>query len=158
MTMNPVTKEMWVSENGPYGGDEINILRPAQNYGWPEINDGRYYSGTKVSPEPSKPGVTRPHISYTPSIAPSGMLFYTGDKFPAWKNNLFVGSMRMGESPRTGHIERLVFNANWEVIRNEMLLLDLHQRIRDIEQGPDGYIYAITDEGMNSALLKLEPA
>jgi aldose sugar dehydrogenase len=158
MTMNPVTKGMWVSENGPYGGDEINILRPAQNYGWPEINDGRYYSGRKVSPEPSKPGVTRPHISYTPSIAPSGMMFYTGDKFPTWKNNLFVGSMRMGETPRTGHIERLVFNDNWEVIRNEMLLLDLHQRIRDIEQSPDGYIYVITDEGMNSALLKLEPA
>ena len=157
LAMNPVTREMWVSEMGPYGGDEVNILRPAQNYGWPHINDGRYYSGTKVSPEPSREGITRPHISYTPSIAPGGMVFYTGDKFPAWRNNLFIGSMRMGEAPRTGHIERLVFNDKWEVIRNEMLLLDLHQRIRDIAQGPDGYLYVITDEGMNSALLKLEP-
>jgi glucose/arabinose dehydrogenase/cytochrome c5 len=157
LALNPVTKELWASENGPYGGDEVNVLRAAQNYGWPEISDGRYYSGIKVSPEPSKEGVTRPHISYVPSIGPSGMVFYTGDKFPAWKNNLFLGSMRMGESPRTGHIERIVFNENWEVIRNEMLLLDLHQRVRDIAQGPDGYLYVITDEGSNSVLLRLEP-
>ena len=102
LTLNPWTNEFWVSEHGPQGGDEINILRPGQNYGWPEVSDGRYYSGTKVSPVPFKEGMTRPHISYVPSIAPGGMVFYTGDKFPGWKRNLFLGSMRMSNSPRTG--------------------------------------------------------
>ena len=158
LTMNPWTKEFWVSEHGPQGGDEINILRPAQNYGWPVVSDGRYYAGPKVSGEmPVHDGMTRPHISYVPSIAPGGMVFYTGDKFPGWKRNLFVGAMRMSNSPRTGHIERIVFNDNWEVIRSEMLLLDLHQRIRDVDQSPDGYLYAITDEGADSVLLKIEP-
>ncbi len=157
MTLNPWTNEFWVSEHGPQGGDEVNILRAGQNYGWPVISDGRYYSGTKVAPVPYKDGMTRPHISYVPSIAPGGMLFYTGDKFPGWKRNLFVGAMRMSNSPRTGHIERIVFNENWEVVRSEMLLLDLHQRIRDIEQSPDGYLYVITDEGADSVLMKLEP-
>lgn len=157
MTLNPWTNEFWVSEHGPQGGDEVNILRAGQNYGWPIISDGRYYSGTKVAPVPYKDGMTRPHISYVPSIAPGGMLFYTGDKFPGWKRNLFVGAMRMSNSPRTGHIERIVFNENWEVVRSEMLLFDLHQRIRDIEQSPDGYLYVITDEGADSVLMKLEP-
>jgi aldose sugar dehydrogenase len=157
MTLNPWTSEFWVSEHGPQGGDEVNILRAGQNYGWPVISDGRYYSGTKVAPVPYKEGMTRPHISYVPSIAPGGILFYTGDKFPAWKRNLFVGAMRMSNSPRTGHLERIVFNENWEVVRSEMLLLDLHQRIRDIEQSPDGYLYVITDEGADSVLMKLEP-
>ena len=136
----------------------MNILRPGQNYGWPVVSDGRYYAGPKVSPVPFKDGMTRPHISYVPSIAPGGMVFYTGDKFPGWKRNLFLGSMRMSNSPRTGHIERIVFNENWEVIRTEMLLLDLHQRIRDVEQSPDGYLYVITDEGADSVLMRLEPA
>ncbi len=157
LTLNPWTNEFWVSEHGPQGGDEINILRPGQNYGWPVVSDGRYYSGTKVSPVPFKDGMTRPHISYVPSIAPGGLLFYTGDKFPAWKRNLFVGAMRMSNSPRTGHIERIVLNENWEVVRSEMLLLDLHQRIRDIEQSPDGYLYVITDEGAESVLMRLSP-
>ena len=158
MTLNPWTKEFWVSEHGPQGGDEVNILRAGQNYGWPVVSDGRYYAGPKVSGEmPVHEGMTRPHISYVPSIAPGGMVFYTGDKFPGWKRNLFLGSMRMSNSPRTGHIERIVFNNNWEVIRSEMLLLDLHQRIRDVDQSPDGYLYAITDEGADSVLLKIEP-
>ncbi len=157
MAMNPMTKEIWVSENAPYGGDEVNILHAGQNYGWPVLSDGRFYGGKPISNDPYKDGITRPHLSYVPSIAPSGMVFYTGDKFPAWKNNLFIGAMRMGETPRTGHIERVVFNEKWEAVRNEMLLLDLHQRIRDVEQGPDGYLYAITDEGADSVLLRLEP-
>jgi glucose/arabinose dehydrogenase/cytochrome c5 len=157
LALNPWTKEFWVSEMGPQGGDEVNILKAGQNYGWPIISDGRYYSGPKVSPVPYKEGLTRPHISYVPAIAPGGMVFYTGDKFPGWKRNLFLGSMRMSNSPRTGHIERIVLNENWEVVRSEMLLFDLHQRIRDIEQSPDGYLYVITDEGADSVLMKLEP-
>ena len=157
LTMNPFTNEMWATENAPYGGDEVNILRAGQNYGWPVSSEGRYYGGKSISLLPIQDGITRPHISYVPSIAPGGLTFYTGDKFPGWKGNLFVAAMRMGEAPRTGHIERIVFNSNWEPVRNEMLLLDLHQRIRDVEQGPDGYLYAITDEGVDSVLLKLEP-
>ena len=101
--------------------------------------------------------MTRPHISFVPSIAPGGMVFYTGDKFPAWKRNLFLGAMRMSEAPRTGHLIRIVFNENWEMVRSEMLLFDLHQRIRDVEQSPDGYLYVITDEGADSVLLRLAP-
>lgn len=158
MTMNPWTKDLWVSEHGPNGGDEINVLTAGQNYGWPLVSDGRYYSGPKVNPaKPFKEGTVRPSISFVPSIAPGGMVFYTGDKFPGWKRNLFLGAMRMSEAPRTGHIERIVFNDKWEMIRSEMLLLDLHQRIRDVEQGPDGYLYAITDEGSDSVLMRLEP-
>lgn len=157
LTLNPWTREFWVSEHGPQGGDEINVLKPGQNYGWPIVSDGRYYSGTKVSPVPYRDGLTRPHISYVPSIAPGGMLFYTGDKFPGWKGNLFVGAMRMSNSPRTGHLERIVFNEKWEVVRSEMLLFDLHQRIRDVEQSPDGFLYVITDEGADSVLMKIEP-
>lgn len=157
LALNPWTKEFWVSEHGPQGGDEVNILRAGQNYGWPLVSDGRYYSGTKVSAVPFHDGMTRPHISYVPSIAPGGMVFYTGDKFPGWKGNLLLGAMRMSNSPRTGHIERIVFNKDWEVIRSEMLLLDLHQRIRDVEQSPDGNLWAITDEGADSVLLRIEP-
>jgi glucose/arabinose dehydrogenase/cytochrome c553 len=157
LALNPWTKEFWVSEHGPQGGDEINILQPGLNYGWPVISDGRYYSGRKVSETPYREGMTRPHISYVPSIAPGGMVFYTGDRFPAWKGNLFVGSMRMSNAPRTGHLERIVFNDKWEVVRSEMLLVDFHQRIRDVEQGPDGALYVITDEGTSSVVMKIEP-
>jgi glucose/arabinose dehydrogenase/cytochrome c553 len=157
LTLNPWTKEFWVSEMGPQGGDEVNVLKAGANYGWPIISDGRYYAGPKVSPVPYKDGLTRPWISYVPAIAPGGMVFYTGDKFPNWKRNLFLGSMRMSNSPRSGHIERIVFNENWEVVRSEMLLFDLHQRIRDVEQSPDGYLYVVTDEGDDSAVMKLEP-
>jgi aldose sugar dehydrogenase len=157
LALNPKTSEFWVSEHGPQGGDEINILKPGANYGWPLVSDGRYYSGVKVSPVPARDGVMRPHISYVPSIAPGGMVFYTGDKFPAWRGNLFVGAMRMSNAPRTGHLQRVVLNPEGDIVRSEMLLFDLHQRIRDVEQSPDGYLYVITDEGNDSALLKLEP-
>ncbi|HEV7693480.1 MAG TPA: PQQ-dependent sugar dehydrogenase [Hyphomonadaceae bacterium] len=156
-TLNPWTKQFWASEMGPQGGDEVNVLKAGSNYGWPILSDGRYYAGPKVNEVPFKDGLTRPWISYVPAIAPGGMVFYTGDKFPGWKKNLFLGSMRMSNSPRTGHIERLVFNDNWELIRSEMLLTDLHQRIRDVEQSPDGYLYVITDEGTDSVLMKLSP-
>ena len=92
-----------------------------------------------------------------PSIAPGNLIFYTGDRFPNWKGNLFIGAMRLNEAPRTGHLLRIVLNEAGEQVRGEMLLFDLHQRIRDVEQSPDGYIYVITDEGGDSVLMKLEP-
>jgi glucose/arabinose dehydrogenase len=99
----------------------------------------------------------RPHILWVPSIALSGMAFYTGDRFPNWKRNLFVGGMRESEIARTGQLQRIVFNDNWDELRRESLLRDLHQRIRDVRQGPDGLLYVLTEEDQ-AALLRIEPA
>jgi glucose/arabinose dehydrogenase len=156
LALNPVTGEVWASEQGPNGGDRIDILKPGLNYGWPLVSEGRDYRGPWMSVSPAMQGMTRPHVSFNPSPALSGMSFYTGDAFPAWKNNLFVGAMRFGEVPRTGHLLRIVFNDNWEEMRREMLLTDLHQRIRDVAQGPDGLLYVITAEN-DATLLRLEP-
>ena len=157
LAVNPATGEMWGSEQGPNGGDRIDILKPGLNYGWPLVNEGRDYLGPWMSESTRMEGMTRPHVSFNPSPALSGMTFYTGNRFPAWRNNLFVGALRFGEIPRTGHLLRIVFNDNWEEIRREMLLTDLHQRIRDVVQGPDGLLYVVTAED-DAAVLRLEPA
>ena len=157
LAVHPETGELWVSEHGPNGGDEVNILRSGQNYGWPIQNAGRYYGGEKVAGGAYAEGTTPPHISFVPSIAPGNLIFYTGDEFPAWRGNIFIGSMRLGEAPRTGHLLRIVVNDNGGHVRSEMLLFDLHQRIRVVEQGPDGYIWVTTDEGADSVLIRLEP-
>ena len=143
------------AEHGPNGGDEVNLIKPGANYGWPVISFGRNYDGSGIPP--FKEGMEIPQIVWVPSIGPSGIMFYTGDKFPAWKNNLFVGSARYGEIRGFGHIERVVLNDKFEDIRRERLLDDLHQRFRDVRQGPDGNIYALTDQEVG-ALLKIEPA
>jgi aldose sugar dehydrogenase len=156
LTLNPVTGELWASEQGPNGGDEINVIKAGRNYGWPLVSYGRQYAGPNQSEIPYKEGMELPIVFWVPSIATSGMTFYTGDTFPAWKNNVFVGAMRQGEIDRTGHIERIVFNAKWEEIRREQMLNELHQRIRDIRQGPDGLLYVLTDEDQG-ALLRIEP-
>ena len=157
LAVNPWTKEIWSGEQGPNGGDEINIIRAGKNYGWPLVSDGRDYRGPYISASPYKEGMERPHVVFVPSIAISSIMFYTGDRFPNWQRNLFVGGMREGEIARTGQIVRIVFNDNWEELRREGLLRDMLQRIRDVKQGPDGLIYAITDEGQNSVLLRIEP-
>jgi glucose/arabinose dehydrogenase len=154
---HPVTGEIWNNENGPNGGDEINVIHPGKNYGWPVASYGRTYDGPRVSATPWREGIEQPLVFWVPSIAPSGMAVYTGDRFPAWKNNVFVGSMRTGEIPGTGHLERVVFNANMEEIRREVMLTELRQRIRDVRQGPDGLLYLLTDED-DGALLRIEPA
>jgi glucose/arabinose dehydrogenase len=151
LALNPFTGDMWAGEQGPNGGDEVNILRPGRNYGWPFVSDGRDYRGHYLSPTPYRDGMERPHIVWVPSIALSGMVFYTGDRFPNWRRN------REGEIARTGQLQRIVFNDNWDELRRESLLRDLHQRIRDVRQGPDGLIYALTEED-DAALLRLEPA
>ncbi len=143
------------AEHGPNGGDEVNLIKPGANYGWPLISFGRQYDGTRILPY--KEGLEIPQIVWVPSIGPSGILFYTGDKFPAWKNNLFVGSARYGEIRGYGHLERVVLNDKFEDIRRERILDDLHQRVRDVRQGPDGYIYVLTDQEVG-ALLRIEPA
>ena len=157
MTVHPVTGAVWQNENGPLGGDEVNILKAGGNYGWPIVSYGRQYSGARVSAETTKQGFEDPVLVWTPSIAISGMTFYTGDRFPAWRNNLFVGGLQFGRIPGTGQMHRIVFNDNWEELRREAFFVDLRQRIRNVRQGPDGLLYVLTDED-DGALLTLEPA
>jgi len=157
LIVHPVTGALWNNENGPNGGDEINIILPGRNYGWPVASYGRTYEGPRVSDVPWREGIEQPIVFWVPSIAVAGMAIYTGDRFPAWKNNAFVGGMRTGEIPGTGHLERIVFNAKTEELRRESMLTELHQRIREVRQGPDGLLYLLTDEDAG-ALLKIEPA
>ena len=147
------------AEHGPNGGDEVNLIQPGKNYGWPKISFGRDYQGPRISESPVAAGIEQPLVLWIPSIAPTGMTFYEGDNLaiPAWRNNLFVGSARRGEIPRTGGLERVVLNDKLEELRRESLLTELHQRIRDVRQGPDGRLYVVTDED-NGVLLRIEPA
>ena len=157
LIFNPVTGALWNNENGPNGGDEINIILPGRNYGWPVVSFGRDYPGPRISESPTHEGMENPIVVWIPSIAVAGMTVYTGDRFPKWKGNVFVGSMRTGEIPGTGHLERIVFNERTEEMRRESLLGELRQRIREVRQGPDGCLYLLTDED-DGALLRIEPA
>ena len=155
LAINPVTGDVWNNENGPAGGDEINVIKPGGNYGWPEVSFGRDYSGPQIVN--FKEGMIGPIVFWAPSIAPSGMAFYTGSKFPDWKNNVLVGAQLGGTVPGYPHLERLVFNEKWDETSRQALLVDMKQRIRDVRQGPDDLVYVLTDEE-NGALIRLEPA
>jgi glucose/arabinose dehydrogenase len=157
LAVHPGTGEMWLNENGPNGGDEINILKPGRNYGWPIVSYGRAYPGPWQSARPGHEGFEPPIVYWMPSIAVSGMAFYTGDRLPKWKGDVFVGALRTGEIPGTGHLERILFNEKMEELRRETLLTELRQRIREVRQGPDGYLYLLTDE-KEGAVLRIEPA
>ena len=154
---HPGTGQMWQHENGPNGGDEINILLPGRDYGWPQVSFGRDYSGRRISEHPTRAGIEPPLVFWVPAIAVAGMAVYTGDKFPAWKGNVFVGGLMEGRIPGTGHLQRIVFNEKTEEIRRESLLREFRQRIREVRQGPDGFLYLLTDED-DGALLRIEPA
>jgi glucose/arabinose dehydrogenase len=156
LTIHPVSGALWSAEHGPNGGDELNIILPGRNYGWPDVSLGRDYDGPWQGAF-QKDGIERPIVFWMPSIAVSDLLFYTGDKFPQWKGNALVGAMRYGEIANTGHMQRIVFNAQGDEIRREMLLTDLRQRVRAVKQAPDGSIYLLTEEAQG-ALLRLEPA
>lgn len=148
--LHPETGALWTVEHGAMGGDEINTPKPGRNYGWPAITYGVDYSGAKIGEGTAKAGMEQPVHYWDPSIAPSGMLFYTGDRFPAWKNNLFVGSLKFGRLVR--------LEVNGERVTNEERLLEgFRERIRDVRQGPDGLIYLLTDED-NGRVLRVEPA
>ena len=157
LMLHPQTGEIWQHENGPNGGDEINILLPGRNYGWPIVSFGRYYSGNRVNEHPTREGLESPLLVWLPAIAASGMAVYTGDQFPAWKGNVFIGSLRMGGIPGTGHLQRIVFNERTEEIRRELMLTELKRRIREVREGPDGFLYILTDEEDDGALLRIEP-
>ena len=157
LAMNPETGAIWENEHGPLGGDEINIILPGRNYGWPLVTYGTDYDGTKISDATSRADLEGPFIYFVPSIAITGMTFYTGERFPKWKGNVFVGSMLEGRTRGTGHIRRITINDKGRPIQREPMLAELHQRIRDVRQGPDGLLYVLTDEN-NGALLRIEPA
>jgi aldose sugar dehydrogenase len=157
LAVHPETGAIWESENGPNGGDEINVLQPGKNYGWPLVSAGRFYLGPRVNEKFYQEGMEQPLVFWVPAIATSGLTFYTGDRFPNWKGHVFVGGLRQGEVPRSGHLERIDFNDKWEELHRESLLRELQQRIRDVRQGLDGLLYVLTAEN-DGALLRLEPA
>lgn len=148
--LHPTTRKLWTVEHGARGGDEINIPEAGKNYGWPVISYGRHYWGGKIGEGTKKAGLEQPIFYWDPSIAPSGMAFYTGDKFPAWKGNLFVGGLR-GQL-----VARLELKGD-KVVHEERILRGLRERIRDVRQGPDGYLYLLTDTDPGR-ILKVEPA
>lgn len=149
LTLDPYSGEIWEAEHGPQGGDEINLLFPGANYGWPVITYGQSYAGGPIGEGTSKAGMVQPLRYWVPSISPSGMTFYTGKEFPPWRGNLFLGAL----SGRA--LVRLEIDG-MEVVHEERLLEDLSERIRDVRQGPDGHLYLLTDAS-NGALLRLDP-
>ena len=153
LAIHPVTGELWSTEEGPQGGDELNKIEMGKNYGWPRVSLGRNYDGTRVGEGFSAPGLEDPVVFWVPAIAISGLSFYDGDKFPGWKGNALVGAMRNNTGQ---HIQRVQFNAKGEPTGREIFLSELKQRIREVKPGPDGNIYAITDETFG-AVLKIEP-
>ncbi|MBY0532065.1 MAG: PQQ-dependent sugar dehydrogenase [Xanthobacteraceae bacterium] len=148
--LHPVTGKLWLTEHGPRGGDEINIPEAGKNYGWPVIGYGIDYSGSKIHENTHKEGMEQPIHHWTPSIAPSGAMFYTGDLFPEWKGNLFTGSLVFTS------VYRIEVNGE-KFVKEEPLLEKLGDRIRDVRQAPDGAIWLLTD-ARNGKVLRLTPA
>ena len=150
IALRPGTTTVWFHEHGPRGGDELNILQPGVNYGWPEITYGIDYSGAIISEKTKAPGMEQPVVYWDPSIAPSGMTFYDGDKFPEWRGDIFLGALAHR------HLRRLEMDGD-KVVGQEELLGDLNARIRDVVEGPDGLLYVLTDAS-DGRILRLEPA
>ena len=149
--LHPQTGLLWTHEHGPQGGDEINVIRAGVNYGWPVITYGvNYVTGTKIGEGTHKPGMAQPLHYWVPSIAPSGMAFHTGDRFPRWRGDLFVGALR------DQMLVRLRLEGE-KVIAEERMLKNAIGRIRDVRNGPDGLLYLLTDEP-RGVLARLEPA
>jgi aldose sugar dehydrogenase len=150
---HPDTGEIWSTEEGPQGGDELNKIEKGKNYGWAVVSLGRNYDGTIVGKGFTAPGMEDPVVFWVPAIAISGLSIYTGDKFPQWKGHFFVGAMRNNTGQ---HIQHITFNAQGLPTGREIILAELKQRIREVKPGPDGFIYALTDTNPG-AVLKIEP-
>jgi glucose/arabinose dehydrogenase len=146
--IHPRTGQLWTAEHGAAGGDEVNVPRAGRNYGWPIITYGRDYSGARIGEGTAKAGMEQPVHYWDPSIAPSGLAFYTGDRFPSWRGSLFVGSLKFGM------LVRLELDGE-RVTREERLLQGLNARVRDVRQGPDGLLYLLTDEP-DGRILRIE--
>jgi aldose sugar dehydrogenase len=156
--VHPQTGELWEADHGPMGGDEVNVIKAGRNYGWPLVSYGRAYSGETtmhgsgpILPEPCAPGMEPPFIFWAPNIAPGGMVLYTGDKFPTWKGDLFIGGLAGEQLHRVGLNDRGLPGGR------EAMLTELKQRIREVRHGPDGNFYLLTDHD-KGALIKVEPA
>ncbi len=151
IALNPKTNEVWTVEHGPQGGDELNLMKSGINFGWPEITYGvNYITGTKISEETHKSGMSQPIYYWAPSIATSSLLFYSGDKFPNWKGNAFVSSLKFGQLARLEIV-------NNKVIKEERLINGAVGRIREVKEGPDGYLYILIDD-TDGKLLRLKPS
>lgn len=146
LAIEPRSGRIVASEHGPQGGDELNELLPGRNYGWPNSTYGTEYEGSPLLVAPVAPGTQGPLLFWSPAIAPGGIAFYSGSAMPGWANNLFVASARRGQINGTGALIRLVLNEKLQEMRQEVLLDGLHQRFKDVRQGPDGLLYAVTDE------------
>lgn len=157
LAFHPETGELWQCEIGPMGGDEVNILLPGHNYGWPLVSTGRNYTGSLVSDQPwARPGMDNPRIHWVPSISPSSLLFYTGDRFPQWQGDLFVGGLT------TREVERHSFNRPSQAEPRRGMLTELNLRPRDLAQSADGYIYVATERtfggpSADGMIIRLEP-
>lgn len=149
LTKHPITGEIWLHEHGPRGGDEINIPKPGKNYGWPKASYGIHYWLIPIRDDHQGQGFEEPLYHWTPSIAPSGMTFYRGNKFKDWKNDLFVGALK------DRHLAKLTIKDN-KVIKEEKLLTELESRIRDVVEGPDGLLYVLTDSA-SGKIIQLSP-
>jgi glucose/arabinose dehydrogenase len=151
---NPATGELWIHEHGPKGGDELNRIEPGKNYGWPVITYGREYHGSAIGEGTEKAGMEQPLHYWVPSIAPSGMVFYQGqsnpDVFPNWQGDLFIGSLKFRQ------LVRLEINNNQITEEERIDFPELNERIRDVAEGPDGFIYLLTDEN-DGKLIRLQP-
>jgi glucose/arabinose dehydrogenase len=148
--LHPETGQLWTVEHGARGGDELNRPEAGKNYGWPVITYGVDYSGAKIGEGTAKPGMEQPVYYWDPVIAPAGMAFYTGDALPGWKGSVLIGSLR------PGGLVRLTM-ANGRVVREERYLADLNERVRDVRQGPDGFVYLLTDS-RDGRILRVTPA
>lgn len=148
MTRDPVSGRIWANEHGSRGGDELNLIEGGNNYGWPEVTYSNEYWGPRISDETSRPGVKDPALVWTPSKAPSGLTLYTGDRYPGWKGDLFSGALKFEQ------VRRIILDGT-RVVGEEKL--SIGQRVRDVRQGPDGYLYVLTDED-DGALLRILPA
>ena len=151
IAVHPATGQVWATEHGPQGGDELNLIQPGKNYGWPVATFGREYSGDLITNQSYRDGMEPPLTVWVPSIALSGMAFYTGDRLPTWKGDLFVGGMAGTQ------LHRVVFAPGGPRGR-ETMLTELRLRVRDVRQGPDGLLYLAIDASPNGAILRIEPA
>jgi glucose/arabinose dehydrogenase len=158
LSFHPQSGALWQAEIGPLGGDEVNILVPGRNYGGPLVSTGRNYTGTLVSEQPwYRPGMENPRMHWVPSISPSSIVFYTGDRFPMWKGSLFVGALT------TRELQRVSFGNPSQDERRERLLVPFGLRVRDVAQGPDGLLYVATElaslgsNAADGAILRIEP-
>ena len=146
LTLNKATGDIWETEMGPNGGDEVNRIQRGGNYGWPLVSLGRSYSGGWQAEKFQMEGTLNPIAFFMPGVSVSSLAFYTGSEIPQWKGDLFIAAMQKGQLPGTGQLVRIKFDDRGEEVRQEGLFADLRQRIRDVKQGPDGRLYMLTDE------------